>query len=159
MYYKQFAEYGDYINSDGYNVNLMEVNWAYTPRGLNAGWTEGDSLSGVMKSWGIAGGSYPDYDVGVAYKAGDIFRYQCKLYKALVDHTSQADWPPDQVLSLYNVIRPNLQDGEAAPWIAGEQVKAGDLRTYGGTTYKCIQAHTTQAGWEPPNVPALWAAQ
>ena len=22
--------------------------------------------------------------------------------------------------------------------------------------YKCIQAHTSQVGWEPPNVPALW---
>src|ERR1700722_2038412 len=22
--------------------------------------------------------------------------------------------------------------------------------------YKCLQAHTSQVGWEPPNVPALW---
>src|SRR5205085_12532635 len=22
--------------------------------------------------------------------------------------------------------------------------------------FKCIQAHTSQVGWEPPNVPALW---
>ena len=27
---------------------------------------------------------------------------------------------------------------------------------YGGHTYKCLQAHTSQVGWEPPNVPALW---
>ncbi len=41
-------------------------------------------------------------------------------------------------------------------WIAGEQVAVGDERNYEGTTYKCLQSHTTQTGWEPPNVPALW---
>jgi len=35
----------------------------------------------------------------------------------------------------------------------------GALGTYGGATYKCIQAHTSQVGWEPPNVPALWQRQ
>lgn len=30
------------------------------------------------------------------------------------------------------------------------------LVTYNGTTYQCRQAHTSQVGWEPPNVPALW---
>jgi predicted carbohydrate-binding protein with CBM5 and CBM33 domain len=28
--------------------------------------------------------------------------------------------------------------------------------TFGGHTYSCVQAHTSQTGWEPPNVPALW---
>ena len=44
----------------------------------------------------------------------------------------------------------------ATAWAAGQAVKVGDLRSYGGTVYRCLQAHTTQAGWEPPNVPALW---
>jgi chitinase len=30
------------------------------------------------------------------------------------------------------------------------------LVTYQGVTYKCLQAHTSLTGWEPPNVPALW---
>ena len=47
----------------------------------------------------------------------------------------------------------------AVAWAAGQAVKVGDLRTYGGKTYRCLQAHTTQAGWVPPGVPALWAAQ
>ncbi len=42
-------------------------------------------------------------------------------------------------------------------WAAGTAYKIGDLAAYTGTTYRCIQAHTAQAGWEPPNVPALWA--
>ena len=32
-----------------------------------------------------------------------------------------------------------------------------DVRvSYSGKLYKCVQAHKSQAGWEPPNVPALW---
>ena len=32
-----------------------------------------------------------------------------------------------------------------------------DIRVrYGEKLYKCVQAHTSQTGWEPPNVPALW---
>lgn len=27
---------------------------------------------------------------------------------------------------------------------------------YEGKLYKCVQAHTAQAGWEPDKVPALW---
>lgn len=44
----------------------------------------------------------------------------------------------------------------APAWRAGEAVKAGDRRTHGGTVYAVIQPHTTQTGWEPPAVPALW---
>lgn len=41
-------------------------------------------------------------------------------------------------------------------WQAGTTYSAGQQVTYGGQTYKCLQAHTALAGWEPPNVPALW---
>lgn len=41
-------------------------------------------------------------------------------------------------------------------WKAGTAYKVGDRVTYGGATYQCRQAHTALAGWEPPNVPALW---
>lgn len=44
-------------------------------------------------------------------------------------------------------------------WASGQAVKINNLRTYGGKTYRCIQAHTTQTGWEPPSVPALWTLQ
>ena len=33
---------------------------------------------------------------------------------------------------------------------------AGDVVTYGGASYRCLQPHTAIPGWEPPNVPALW---
>lgn len=41
-------------------------------------------------------------------------------------------------------------------WSAGTSYRAGDTVTYGGRSYRCLQAHTALPGWEPPNVPALW---
>jgi predicted carbohydrate-binding protein with CBM5 and CBM33 domain len=42
-------------------------------------------------------------------------------------------------------------------WAAGTTYAVGAVVTYGGASYRCRQAHTAIAGWEPPNVPALWA--
>jgi chitinase len=53
-----------------------------------------------------------------------------------------------------------VQSGPAvAEWVADKAYTAGDLTSYQGHVYKCIQAHTSQVGWEPPNVPALWQLQ
>lgn len=41
-------------------------------------------------------------------------------------------------------------------WKPGTTVKPGERYTHQGATYEVIQGHTTQAGWEPPAVPALW---
>lgn len=41
-------------------------------------------------------------------------------------------------------------------WAPNVAYPAGATVTYGGATYRCLQPHTSQAGWEPPNVPALW---
>lgn len=44
-------------------------------------------------------------------------------------------------------------------WGANISYKTGDLVSYSGKTYKCLQGHTSLPGWEPSNVPALWQAQ
>ncbi|MEU0848697.1 alpha-lytic protease prodomain-containing protein [Streptomyces flaveolus] len=41
-------------------------------------------------------------------------------------------------------------------WAAGTVYQPGDTVTYGGATYRCLQGHQAQPGWEPSNVPALW---
>lgn len=41
-------------------------------------------------------------------------------------------------------------------WAPGVAYRAGDQVTYAGLSYRCVQAHTSMTGWEPPNVPALW---
>ncbi|WP_235966711.1 carbohydrate-binding protein [Micromonospora rubida] len=41
-------------------------------------------------------------------------------------------------------------------WQAGTSYAAGATVIYAGQSYRCLQGHTAQVGWEPPNVPALW---
>ena len=51
-------------------------------------------------------------------------------------------------------MRPDLMP----TWVADHAYSVGDRCRYGSDNdlYKCNQAHTSQTGWEPPNVPALW---
>lgn len=44
-----------------------------------------------------------------------------------------------------------------AEWTAGVSYAVGALRRYGDTLYRCVQAHTSQTGWEPPAAASLWA--
>ena len=41
-------------------------------------------------------------------------------------------------------------------WAAGQAYTAGYKVQHGGKLWRCIQAHTSQAGWEPENAPSLW---
>lgn len=41
-------------------------------------------------------------------------------------------------------------------WQSGVAYTVGDRRTFEGLLYRCVQAHTSQADWTPPAVPALW---
>lgn len=42
------------------------------------------------------------------------------------------------------------------PWKTDTKYEVGDHRRHDGKVYKCLQAHTSQADWTPPVVPALW---
>ncbi len=45
---------------------------------------------------------------------------------------------------------------DRGPWGPNVSYAVNDTVTYNGVTYRCLQAHTSQVGWEPPIVPALW---
>lgn len=46
---------------------------------------------------------------------------------------------------------------ELFPLWAADTAYALDVRVrYGEKLYKCVQAHTSQADWTPPDTPALW---
>lgn len=101
---------------------------------------------------------------GVAYAIGDVASHDegegLRPWQAIQAHTSQAGWEPPAVPALWHRYRG--ADESAPPagppaWEASTPYAVGDLVTHGGTTYRCLQAHTSLPGWEPPNVPALWA--
>lgn len=57
----------------------------------------------------------------------------------------------------------SLEDADAvkakelyARWAVGVAVAVGDRLLYGERLYRVTQAHTTQEGWEPDKVPALF---
>lgn len=42
-------------------------------------------------------------------------------------------------------------------WVTDKDYAVGKILTRpNGNLYKCVQAHRSQAGWEPENTPALW---
>ncbi|WP_107474310.1 carbohydrate-binding protein [Streptomyces sp. NRRL S-340] len=72
--------------------------------------------------------------------------------------------PVNPILSNYGLTLKTADDGPGpgpgdpgGTWAAGTVYQPGDTVTYGGATYRCLQGHQAQPGWEPPNVPALWS--
>ena len=64
----------------------------------------------------------------------------------------------------FNGLLPNLSDEQALQvplmfpkWQEGKEYVVGDRVLYLGVLYKVIQAHTSQAGWEPDIAPSLFA--
>ncbi|WP_327674634.1 M28 family peptidase [Kitasatospora sp. NBC_00458] len=56
----------------------------------------------------------------------------------------------------YSLVVANDPGPGNGTWAAGTTYKAGDTVTFNGVSYRCLQGHTAQVGWEPPIVPALW---
>ena len=42
-------------------------------------------------------------------------------------------------------------------WEAGQAYTTGYKARRGGKLWRCLQAHTAQAGWEPDSAPSLWS--
>jgi len=110
---------------------------------------------GSGRIWDIPANT-PAWRAGVTYAVNDVALYQGTPYTCLQGHDSQRGWFPPAVPALWSI--QNQGGGGPVEWVAGEAVNIGDQRTYQGVTYVVLQSHQTQAGWEPPNVPALWAA-
>jgi streptogrisin C len=43
-------------------------------------------------------------------------------------------------------------------WAPQVLYQVDDEVEYQGVVYRAVQGHQSQPGWEPPNVPALWAS-
>ena len=86
---------------------------------------------------------YPDWEVGVAYEEGDIVNYDDVLYVVVQAHTSQADWLPSEVPSLYKLhLSDELEDGTEVisewkqPTGAHDAYHTGDKVEFEGKIYE-----------------------
>lgn len=95
-------------------------------------------------------------DATNAYPRGWIVTFGGDTWESLIPaNTHQPEDPNDPQTArwwknLTVVPTPGAWDGNFHAYAVG------DVVTYHGVTYKCIQAHTSQPGWSPVAVPALW---
>lgn len=98
-----------------------------------------------------------EWIVGEQVEVGWMRIYNNVKYEVVQAHQTQADWTPTTTLgTLWKVYVDPLSVSE---WATEVTYKVNDIVTYQGSTYKCLQAHTSQAGWTPSAVPALWQKQ
>lgn len=105
---------------------------------------------------------FDPWAVNKAYAVGDKLTYGTnsvgdpQLYKVVQAHTSQADWTPDAVASLYEPI--GLDDSGYPVWSqptgAHDAYNKGDIVNYNGVLYRSLIDGNTyspeaySAGWE-----------
>lgn len=89
---------------------------------------------------------YDVWQIGKAYDVGDKITYGTnsvgdpQLYRVAQAHTSQEDWTPDKVPSIYVPI--GLDDNGYAVWAqptgAHDAYNTGDVVNYSGTLYESL---------------------
>lgn len=105
---------------------------------------------------------YDPWSVGKAYAVGEFVTYgqssvgDPQLYKVVQAHTSQADWTPDAVASLFVAI--GLDENGYPVWSqptgAHDAYNTGDVVDYNGTLYRSLidgnvySPDAYPAGWE-----------
>ncbi|NUP49345.1 MAG: dioxygenase [Catenulispora sp.] len=98
------------------------------------------------------------YFPGVPQNSGDAY-YDSRLLMNVSGSNATYDFVLDVQQNPGPPPPPPPPPGGGGTWVAGHTYAAGDVVTYNGSTYVCIQGHTSMTGWEPPNVPALWRLQ
>ena len=104
---------------------------------------------------------YDLWEVGKAYAVGEFVTYGTnsvgdpQLYKVVQAHTSQADWTPDAVPSLFVAVGLDEQGYPvwSQPTGAHDAYNKGDIVDYNGTLYQSL----TDGNIYPPEAyPAGW---
>lgn len=86
---------------------------------------------------------------------GDIRQFGGVQHRSLIDYNV---WTPEAYPRGWERVNDPTPENV---WQVNTVYTTGDRVFYpttADTEYECRQSHTSQAGWEPPNVPALWLA-
>ena len=104
-----------------------------------------------------------DYvDIGIYVKAMyEVVKIELTEEEQLIEQTNKAM----EIFNInFNDLLPDLTDEQALEmpllfpkWQVGKEYVVGDRVLYLGALYKVLQAHTSQAGWEPDIAPSLFA--
>lgn len=95
-----------------------------------------------------------------SYLVDDEVEFEGIAYKCLQAHTSQPDWTPLATPALWLDLTPIPDpppEVQTPEWDPNSKTYAvNDIVVYLGLTYRCLQAHTSQSGWNPLDVASLW---
>ena len=105
---------------------------------------------------------YDDWQIGKSYAVNEFIKYGTnsvgdpQLYKVVQAHTSQADWTPDSVPSLYSPI--GLDEKGYPIWSkptgAHDAYNKGDIVDFNDTLYESLIDGNT---WSPTEYPSGWS--
>lgn len=95
-----------------------------------------------------------EWIVGEQVEVGWVRIYNDVKYEVVQAHQTQDDWTP--VATLGTLWKVYIDPTTISEWKVGAAYVVGQKVTYQSKTYTCLQAHTSQAGWTPTAVPALW---
>lgn len=104
---------------------------------------------------------FPEYEVGKAYKANEMFVYGLndvgdpQLFRVVQAHTSQSDWKPGETASLYSAIGLNASGYPlySQPTGAHDAYNKGDIVDYNGKLYESVVDSNV---YSPEIYPAGW---
>lgn len=84
---------------------------------------------------------YPKWAVGVAYSVGFKVQYNGRLYKVIQPHTSQSDWTPDKVPSLFTEINETDKGtlDNPIPYNGNMELEMGKYYSQYGVVYICTR--------------------
>lgn len=151
----------------------VTFNWVLTARHSTATWEYfiGNTLLASFNDGGAQPGATKSHTVsmrGISGRQTVLARWNvadtAMAFYACVDvnigggGTTPPPTTPPPTTPPPTTPPPTTPPPASGTWRAGASYAVGSTVTYNGRSYTCRQAHTAIAGWEPPNVPALWAA-
>lgn len=162
----------------GWRVTHADTTWWSTiPNNVFepgvSGWREETPIGGAPPAFRRPSGAHDAYQAGerITWTNGSV--YQATRNGVDWDPVnSPSDWElvivtepepdpvePDPDAPPYELppdYEPEPEPEIVVPWAANVAYEVDDLVVSDGVTYRVIQAHTSQAGWTPAAVPALF---
>lgn len=92
-----------------------------------------------------------------SYFEGDIVFYKGNFFKCTQSHTANVGWAPDYAYTLWEKVNGDFNNIDpATEWETWTYYETGQVVTHNNKKFECRIGHTSQPGWEPGNVPAVW---
>lgn len=149
--------------TDG-QTQLPDGTWLYNTQGQHVFhngkvWTN-LLPAGTPNVWEPGVANWREYQVGERYTlwVQPTGAFDAYPQGFRVEHNGK-EWESDVNANVWEPGVANWTDlnpVQSDEWQPSVSYAVNDEVEYQGLTYRCRQSHTSQAGWEPPNVPALW---